>query len=193
MSETASTGSPTLETERLLLRAFTLADADDVQRLAGDMAIADTTLDIPHPYTDGLAEAWIATHATDFAAGTSATFAVTRKADGALVGAIGLKDVQAGFKTELGYWTGRPYWGQGYCTEAARAVLRFAFTELALQRVFAHHLCRNPASGKVMQKLGMKPEGVLRGHVRKWGKAEDIALYGILRSEWRDAGPGSKD
>ena len=190
MPENASNGRPTLATERLLLRPFQATDAAEVQRLAGDMAIADTTLEIPHPYTDGLAEAWIATQAEAYAAGTSATFAVTRKPDGALVGAIGLKDIEAGFKAELGYWTGRPYWGLGYCTEAARAVLHFAFTELSLQRVFAHYLCRNPASGRVMQKLGMKPEGVLRGHVLKWDKAEDIAFYGILSSEWREAAPG---
>ena len=193
MSPNASNTRPTLETERLLLRPFVPTDADEVQRLAGDRAIADTTLDIPHPYTDGLAADWIATHAADFAAGTGVTFAVTRKPDGALVGAIALKDIQAGFKAELGYWTGRPYWGCGYCTEAARAVLRFAFTELSLQRVFAHHFCRNPASGKVMQKLGMKPEGVLRRHVLKWGQAEDIAFYGILRSEWQDALPEPAD
>ena len=60
---------PTLHTQRLILRPFEIADARDVQRLAGDRAIADTTLNIPHPYEDGMAEQWIATHQPQFEAG----------------------------------------------------------------------------------------------------------------------------
>lgn len=175
---------PTLETERLLLRPFELHDAMDVQRLAGDRAIADTTLNIPHPYEDGIAEAWIAEHQDTFARGRGATFAITRKADGALVGAISLMHIAKGHQAELGYWIGTPYWNHGFCTEAGQAVLRYAFTELALLRIHASHLSRNPASGRVMQKLAMRHEGTRRQHVMKWGKCEDLELYGILKAEW---------
>ena len=178
---------PTLETERLILRPFRLTDAADVQRLAGDRAIAETTATIPHPYPDGAAEAWIAAHPDRFASGDSVTFALTRRDDGALLGAIGLEINAQMQRAELGYWVGKPYWNQGYCTEAARAVLRYAFEARGLRRVFAQHYGRNPASGRVMQKAGMQPEGTLRQHTLKWGTIDDVLVYGVVRSEWRES------
>jgi RimJ/RimL family protein N-acetyltransferase len=176
---------PTLETARLILRPFTLADAPEVQRLAGDRAIASTTLNIPHPYPAGTAERWISTHQERFELGTQISFAITRRADGALLGAIGLHPTPAHRHAEMGYWIGTPYWNQGYTSEAAAAALGYAFTVMALHRVFAEHLTRNPASGRVMQKIGMSYEGTLRGHTLKWDVFEDVAVYGILRDEWR--------
>lgn len=173
-----------LETERLILRPFGPHDAADVQRLAGDWAIADTTLHIPHPYEDGMAEEWISTHQDEFDQDHGVTFAVTSKPDDSLVGAIGLMSIVTDHQAELGYWVGKPYWNEGFCTEAAEVVLRYAFAELDLLRVHAIHFSRNPASGKVMRKLGMRHEGTRRQHVRRWGKSEDIELYGILKGEW---------
>ena len=138
---------PTIETERLILRPFELSDAKDVQRLAGDWAIADTTLNVPYPYEDGMAEQWISTHEQKFEAGELANFAIVFRAGGTLIGAIGLRIVQRFDRAELGYWIGKPYWNQGYCTEAGHAVLRYGFTELNLNRIHASHLKRNPASG----------------------------------------------
>ena len=175
---------PTLMTARLVLRPFQLTDAADVQRLAGDRAIADTTLNIPHPYGDEIAEAWIAKQVTNFDGGLAVTFAITRKSDEALVGAISLMGMATGHQAELGYWIGKVYWAQGFCTEAAGAVLRYAFTGLGLVRVHARHLSRNPASGRVLQKLLMQPEGCQRQQVKKWDKFEDVELYGILKHEW---------
>lgn len=172
---------PILETERLILRPFGNADAADVMRLAGDRAIADTTMNIPHPYKEGMAEEWISTHQEVFGKDQGVTFAITRKLDGALVGAIGLMGMVKGHQAELGYWIGKPYWKQGYCTEAGRILLRYAFSDLGLMRVHACHLTRNPASGRVMQKLGMLKEGCRRQHVKKWDKLEDIELYGVLK------------
>lgn len=183
---------PSLETPRLVLRPFDLSDAADVQRLAGDRAIADTTLNIPHPYEDGLAEAWIETHAREYAEGRLVNFAITLSPDGALIGSIGLKlDGEASGGGELGYWVGVPWWNRGYCTEAAAAVLDYGFRVLELDRIHAHHLLRNPASGRVMEKIGMRAEGVAREAIHKEGEREDIALYGILRRDWlRSAPPG---
>jgi [ribosomal protein S5]-alanine N-acetyltransferase len=84
----------------------------------------------------------------------------------------------------MGYWIGVPYWGRGYCTEAAGALLAHAFGPLGLHRVHATHLTRNPASGRVMQKLGMRHEGRMREHFLKWGVFEDVERYGILDREW---------
>lgn len=178
---------PTLETERLILRPFAPSDAPDVQRLAGERAIADTTLGIPHPYADGIAEHWIASHQAIFDEGAGVQLAITRKPDATLVGAIGLVGIVKGHQAEMGYWIGVPYWSQGFCTEAARAVVAFAFSELGLVRVYAAYLLRNPASGRVMQKIGMRYEGCRRGHVKKWDVLEDLALYGMLKDDWLNA------
>lgn len=174
---------PVLETERLLLRPFALADAAEVQRLAGDREVASTTRLIPHPYPDGLAEQWIGSLAGLYAKGRSCSFAITLR-DGPLMGAIGLTIEPTDQHAELGYWIGRPYWNQGYCTEAGRAVLTFAFDRLGLRRIYAHYMARNPASGRVMEKLGMQPEGRLRQHRYKWGAWEDLILCGILKDEF---------
>lgn len=178
---------PTLETERLVLRPFRPDDAADVQRLVGDRAIADTTLSIPHPYEDGMAEEWISKHPDAFAKGQGVAFAITRKSDGSLVGAISLMSIVNGHKAELGYWVGKEYWNHGFCSEAGRAVLRYAFTELALQRVYAQYFARNPASGRVLGKLGMRKEGTLRKHVKKWDEVEDVVVCGILKEEWEES------
>ena len=90
-----------------------------------------------------------------FEAGTSASFAVTRRADGILIGAIGIHISLQSHSGEISYWIGVPYWGQGYCTEAARAVLKYGFEVLNLNRIQTRHISENPASGRVMQKLGM--------------------------------------
>ncbi len=174
---------PTLETERLVLRPFDVSDAPRVQLLAGDRAVAATTKNIPHPYEDGMAETWIGAHQDRFEKGQEIVFAIARKDGGELIGAIGLTLNLAQENAELGYWIGKPYWGCGYCTEAGHAVLRYAFGELHLHRVHAHHFSHNPASGRVMQKLGMRHEGRLRQHVKKWDEFFDVEAYGIMRSE----------
>lgn len=174
---------PTLRTRRLVLRPFSFEDAPVVQRLAGDRDIAATTLNIPHPYKGGMAEEWIGTHQEQFEKGEQAVFAITIASTGELVGAIGLGIRTEHRRAELGYWVGKPYWNHGYCTEAAAAVVQWGFDRLGLERIHATHFARNPASGRVMQKLGMKHEGMLRGHIYKWGVPEDLECYGILRSE----------
>lgn len=183
------TAQPTLRTERLVLRPFELDDVPDVTRLAGDAEVASTTLNIPHPYAPEMAESWIRAHATWWGAGELANFAVTLRESGEVVGAIGLVLNTRHENAELGYWIGRPYWGRGYATEAARAVVEFGLDGLGLHRVHAHHFTRNPASGRVLLKVGMRYEGRLREHVRKGEAFEDVDTYGILRSDRADAAP----
>jgi RimJ/RimL family protein N-acetyltransferase len=172
---------PTLITDRLVLRAFTLADALEVQRLAGDRDIAATTLRIPHPYENGMAEQWIRTIQSKFENGEAIVWAITGKQDNQLMGAIGLEIHQVHESAELGYWIGKPFWGQGYCTEAARAVVHYGFEQRRLNRIKAHHFATNPASGRVMRKIGMSREGKLIQEVKKWGEFVDLEVYGIVR------------
>jgi ribosomal-protein-alanine N-acetyltransferase len=181
---TAMNPQPTLRTARLTLRPFVLSDAKRVQQLAGERAIADTTLTVPYPYEDGMAEQWISTHQSQLEAKERVTFAVVLREVNSLVGAIGLELCPKFERGQLGYWIGVPYWNRGYCTEAGAVILQYGFESLNLHRIYAFHVVRNPASGRVLEKLGMKREGVARGHWKKWGVYEDAVYYGILRPEW---------
>ena len=173
-----------LETKRILLRPFELSDGPRVKKLAGDKSIADTTLNIPHPYKDGMAEEWILTHQSKFENEELVNCAIILKPIQELIGAIGLTIDKRFNRAELGYWVAKEYWNQGYCTEASKVILKYGFHELGLHRIIATHIIRNPASGKVMEKIGMKKEGILREHVIKWDKYEDVVSYGILKKEW---------
>ncbi len=175
---------PTLTTERLILRPFSLADAKELQKLIGDRTIADTMISIPHPYTDKMAKDWIGKRTEQYEEGKSIQFAITNKENGSLIGGIGMNINMAHKNAEVGYWIAKPCWHRGYCTEAASATVRYGFEMLGLNRICAKHMTRNPRSGRVMQKIGMKHEGHMRQAWEKWGKFEDYELYAILRSDF---------
>lgn len=177
---------PELTTARLVLRPYRMSDASEVQRLAGAKEIADGT-HLPHPYPDGFAEEWIGRLPQRYDDGELVAFAITLAQNGSFVGSIGLGLDQANQRGQLGYWIGVPYWGKGYCTEAARAILRYGFEVLRLQRIWAPHFRDNPASGRVLQKIGMKHEGCQRAHIAHSGGFKDLELYGMLRSEFSEA------
>jgi len=90
-------------------------------------------------------------------------------------------------RAELGYWIAVHNWNRGYATEASKRLIDFAFEVLGLHRIEARHFLRNPASGKVMKKLGMTPEGIERDWAFKWDRFETLAVYSILEPEWRAA------
>ncbi len=181
----AAVGQPTMATARLILRPYALEDASAVAKLAGRREIADTTLSFPHPYSEQHARDWITRHTEGRSQGKEIVFAVVTRTDMQLVGSVGLKDIdQEHGQAEMGFWIGVDWWGQGYATEATKAVLQFGFETLRLNRIHAHHMLRNPASGRVLEKIGMKREGVLRERVRKWGVFEDVAVLSVLRKEW---------
>jgi ribosomal-protein-alanine N-acetyltransferase len=175
---------PILKTKRLILRPFTLDDALAVQRLAGDKEIADTTINIPHPYPDGAAEEWIGMHTEQFQRGRVVTYAVVLKDSGQLIGAISLTVTSRFDYGEMGYWICRESWNRGYCTEAAQAILEYGFGTLGLNKIFAEHFTRNEASRAVMEKIGMSFEGTLRHHAKRWGRYEDLDVRSILREEY---------
>ena len=141
------------------------------------------TLSIPHPYPDGAAEQWIDTHQGQWERGEGVQLAIERRDDGALVGTIGLSVDRRHSRAELGYFVGVPYWGNGYATEAARAVVDYAFDQLQVNRVYALHFVGNPASGRVLEKVGMQLEGTLREHHHRWEAFRDSRVYGLLRRE----------
>jgi [ribosomal protein S5]-alanine N-acetyltransferase len=177
---------PTLTTSRLTLRPFAQDDAWEVERLAGMREIADTTLNIPHPYPVGAARAWIENQHPAWEKGAGATFAVVETRTSELVGAISLMLIRPEHRrAELGYWIARDRWNNGYATEAGRRLITYGFDVLGLHRIEARHFQRNAASGKVMLKLGMQKEGVERDWAIKWDRFENSVVYSILEPEWR--------
>lgn len=181
---------PLLTTERLVLRPFDASDGSVVERLAGAREVADATLTIPHPYPTGGGAIWIATHAPAWSRRENLALAICdQAAPHELLGAISLQLSMTHCHGEVGYWIGLPYWGNGFATEAARALVAYAFVELRLHRVQGRHFTRNAASGRVMQKVGMRLEGIHRDAYLRWDHFEDVAVYAILASEWALATP----
>ncbi len=177
----ASRMPPTLTTARLCLRPFELADASAVQRLAGDKRVALAATTIPHPYPDGAAEAWISTHANSFTSKREVTFAVTLRDRPELVGAISLLDLsELHARGEVGYWIGVEYWNRGYCTEAFARIIPYAYEELGITKVVARCSSDNLASARVMEKVGLRREGLLVKHSLKHGQFDDVLVYGLV-------------
>ena len=183
-----------LRSKRLRLRPFSLEDVGEVTTLAGEGDIASTTMSIPHPLDKSLAEEWIQSRQSRFATGEGIVFAISLKDSGQLVGSIGLGIEKKHQHAALGFWIGKPYWNQGYATEAAGLVIQYGFLSLGLNRIHASHFVRNPGSGRVMEKNGMKYEGCLRQHILKWGKFEDLNCYAILKEDYqRSISPVAKE
>lgn len=179
-SQEAKKFQETLRTERLLLRPFALSDSAVVRELVSNWNIASMVAQVPYPYPAGAAEEWIATHDQGRANGTAFPFAI--EAEGALVGAVGVDGKEDG-GFEIGYWIGQLYWGEGYATEAARRVTRFAFEDLGLSALGAGHFTDNPASGRVLTKLGFRYTGKALRHCLARGEDVPCRLMELARAE----------
>ena len=169
----------TIRTERLILRPFALTDAPEVKALAGDQRISETTLCVPDAYEGGIAESWISTHQRCFYEGLGVVFAICLPS-GPLLGAASLSRDGLFNRAELGYWIGIRYWNRGYCTEAAKAIVEYGFGVLTYHKISARHFVGNHASGRVLEKIGMTREGVLRDDVMTDGRYMTVELYGMV-------------
>ncbi len=177
-----------LETPRLRLRPPLAGDADAIEAYVGDRRVAEMTALIPHPYPVGGAAEWIGRAQEAWAAGRLASFVISFRSDGRLVGVISLGTGNV----EIGYWIGVPYWGNGYATEALRRVLAYAFHEVGIERVSTYHFAHNPASGRVMQKAGLKYLGTIPHGARRGEKVFDRVCYGASAAEWTGDPGGSE-
>jgi RimJ/RimL family protein N-acetyltransferase len=169
---------PVLETGRLVLRAPRLEDVKAVAALANDRRIAQNTLRIPHPYTVPDASSFIA--AANLSDG-EATFAVTLGGD-RIIGFCGVDVRNDG--PELGYWLGVEYWGQGYTTEAARAVIDHVFETSGHDRLVSGARVSNPASRRVLEKCGFQWTGVGLYRIRSIGSSAPIDRFRLDRGLW---------
>jgi RimJ/RimL family protein N-acetyltransferase len=159
--------TPTLSTERLLLRGVVNADAERVAELANDRQVAEMTTAMPHPYTLAEAERWLARcRALDWE--REAHFVIEHRSFG-VVGGLGFKPGPNG-RPEIGCWLGRPFWNRGYATEACRAALQWARRDWRKTLVVAGHFADNPASGQVLCKAGFLYTGDVE---LRWSQARE--------------------
>ena len=170
---------PVLETERLILRAPRLGDAKVLAALANDKRIAENTRRIPHPYRRADADDFIS--AVNIPGGEVA-FLITLREGGAVVGGCGVA-LQDG-APDLGYWLGVKYWSKGYATEAARAVVDFAFTELGHDTLSAGARVTNPASRRILEKCGFQWTGVGLCRIRALNSSAPIDRFRLDRGLW---------
>ena len=138
-----------LETDRLNLSSFNQMDKSKIVSLANNYEIAKNLGRMPYPYQKDDAEFFLTNVVT-----TEVTWKISLKETGEMIGTIGLKPVINNMVSELGFWYGQEFWGYGYATEAAKAVIEHAFHDLNLTKIIAGHFVANPASGKVLKKLG---------------------------------------
>jgi ribosomal-protein-alanine N-acetyltransferase len=172
-----------LETERLILRPFTLQDAKHVQQLAGDKDIADGTCYIPHPYENGMAEKWIIEHRAACERNEQVVFAITTKQINDPIGAVGLMLHKEELQAELGYWIGKPYWGQGFATEAAQIMIKYGFEKFHLTCIYADCFQWNTASIKIIQKIGMRWKKSFDKYVERRNVIERVNQYIITPAD----------
>lgn len=178
-----------LTSERLILRYISQTDIDDITRICQDPEIYEHTLLIPSPYKRADAENWVNTVEKNRAEGKAGhDFGLHLKSDGRFIGVISLTPVNRHDDTEAGYWLDKEFRNQGYMTESLKTVIAFAFA-MGCHRVTACHFASNPRSGRVMEKAGMKLEGLHRESLKKNGIYYDDVVYGILDWEFKAREP----
>lgn len=177
--------TPTLHTDRLRLRPFTETDADALFALHSNARVL-RYWDSP-PWTDpSRAERFVAACRQMAEDGTGARLAMDRASDGTFLGWCSLTRWNPDYRSAaMGYCLNEAAWGQGFATEAARAVLQWAYATLDLNRVQSEADTRNVASARVLEKLGFVREGTLREDCIVNGEVSDSWVYGLIRSEWR--------
>ena len=170
---------PVLETERLILRAPRFEDAATIATLVNDRRIAENTLRIPHPYTLADAQAFLT---VANASGSEIVFLITAW-DGAVLGCCGIGKLD-GEHPEIGYWLGVPFWGQGYATEAVRAVIDHAFGDLGYDALAGGARVSNPASRRVLEKCGFQWTGVGLYRIRALASSAPVDRFRLDRRRW---------
>jgi len=183
---------PTLETDRLILRPVTPADATAVFLYASNPAVTRFTLFETHQTVDDAR--WFVNDyvRSRYANREPDPFGIVLKADPlkTVVGSIGARWAsQQNGVMELGFSLAEPYWGRGLVAEAARAVIGFVFAEFAVERLQAQVFVGNDASERVFQKLGFTREGILRSFVLRRGRWWDVAMYSQLSDEFNSGPP----
>ncbi|MCK4449432.1 MAG: GNAT family N-acetyltransferase [Anaerolineae bacterium] len=173
-----------LETERLLLRKMILSDAEDLFEYASDPEVAKYTTWQAHESIEDT-KCFLNSVMDQHKNRHVAPWGVIHKGDKKLIGTCGFVywDLHNS-RAEIAYALSRKYWRKGYMTEAVREVTTFGFRTMELNRIEARCKTENIASARVMEKAGMKFEGILRQHMFAKGTYHDLKIYSILKEEW---------
>lgn len=186
MADQPSAPSPAekLRTERLLLRAPTSDDIERIAHIANNKSVArNMSAAFPHPYSVEDAKAFVEATGTRYAIEPVDSTAPSRQRMVGIVGGSDIDDGQPGAPSGVhtfGYWLGEDAWGHGYATEAAAAYLDHIIALGTTRRIEASVYAWNPASVRVLEKLGFELEGRLRGRVVRFGDTTDELIYGRL-------------
>ncbi len=173
-----------ISTKRLVLRPLKIEDAPRVAYLANNYQIYRNTLNLPYPYRKEDAEMWILRQMTKFDNNETISLGISYRLTNELVGVIGLYLCPYHENGEIGYWIGKDYRNKGFATEAVLALIDYAFGQLNYYRVYGKCFASNPASAKVLEKVGMTFEGELKGHIKKEDIFEDVLCYGIINPNY---------
>ncbi|MBR6186562.1 MAG: GNAT family N-acetyltransferase [Clostridia bacterium] len=177
-------GTGQIQTARLLLRPYTEMDADAIYYGWASDPLVTRFLTWPTHKNADVTKAVLSDWLSRYENGDYFNWAIARKDTGEVIGNIAVVNLEeAAQAAEVGYCLGRAYWGQGVMTEALRAVIDYLFDEAGLNRVAAYHDVNNPASGRVMEKAGMRREGVFRQAKKNNRGLCDVAWYAILKSD----------
>ncbi|KOO48567.1 acetyltransferase [Priestia koreensis] len=178
-------GTPMIETQRLVLRKIEMNDASRMfDYIFSDHRVMDNLIKGPHKAIsetiDRLTE--ITNH---YVSENFCYWGIEMKESGELIGTIDLYNIDDGTENcEVGYNIGFNWWNQGYGSEALHAIVEFAFRFMNIHKISATHNIDNPASGRIMLKVGMKREGIIRHMIRKNNQYKDCGIYGILQQEY---------
>lgn len=173
-----------LETDRLILECYAQSHVPEITEAINEPGISEYTRTIQYPYTEKDAQSFALRHEDGLESGTMVCWAIRERESGAVIGSIGFTINREDSNAEIGYMINSAFRGRGYATEAARACMQFGFETLRLFRIYASWYADNPASGKILRKLGMSEEGTLKGHSFRGGFQRDIVYMGLLRSEY---------
>ncbi|AOV07742.1 GNAT family N-acetyltransferase [Sporosarcina ureilytica] len=175
-----------LVTDRLLLKPYKHEFADVIYLVVSQAEIADTMITIPHPYPKEVVYKWIDYLHRSAKEGTAFEFAIFLKEyPDKYIGNCGLVSISNSHqKAEIAYFIDKNEWGKGYATEVAYSMISYGFEKLGLERIYGHCMSRNPASRKVMEKVGFQFEGTLRHDVKKGEVFEDLDLLGMIRTDY---------
>lgn len=177
-------GTPTLETKRLILRRLKPSDAKAVFEYASDPEVTKYVTWQPHK---AIAESksFIRFVLNQYKQDKAGDWAIVLRQTGKVIGTCGFTAINAiNNYAEIGYVLSHRYWGNGYMTEAVLALLKFAFDKMSLNRVEAVHILNNAPSGRVMEKAGMKSEGLLQQRIFTAGEYHDVRIYAITKKEY---------
>ena len=173
-------------TTNLILRFYSDDDLELMIQYLNNKNVTKETANIPFPFTKEEALERVDFIKKGLKKGTNYVFTITKSGEDKLIGQIGLHLDKDHNKAEIGYWIGEPFWGNGYASEANKAILKFGFEELNLNKIFATHFLDNPASGKVLINSKMIKEAELIDHYKKGESYQSVNQYRLTKDEFEN-------